>query len=106
MIEKAKSLSYTANPIRRSFANEKDEQPKLFVLPIREPLFLTIYLYEKDEEYLLFCFTVIAFSGKDTPRYNRQALCRPDPTDRYHTENPYHRAAAEDYYTRSAHDDW
>lgn len=53
-----------------------------------------------------FRFTMIAFSEKDTPRYNRQALCRPDPTDRYHTENPYHRAAAEDYYTRSAHDDW
>ena len=53
-----------------------------------------------------FRFTMIAFAGKDTPRYNRQALCKPDSTDRYHTGNPYRRAAAKDYYTHSAHDDW
>ena len=54
----------------------------------------------------LFLLTVIAFSGKDTPRYNRQVLCTPAPTDRCHIGIPYRRAAAEDCYIRSAHDDW
>ena len=35
--------------------NEKDEQPKLFILPARLLLFLIIHPYEKEAKRRLFC---------------------------------------------------
>ena len=50
MVLKAKRLKVSYSGSQSLSQNEKDEQPKLFVLPARLLLFLIIHLYEKEAE--------------------------------------------------------
>lgn len=55
MVLKAKRLKVSYSGSQSLSQNEKDEQPKLFVLPARLLLFLIIHLYEKEAEWRSFC---------------------------------------------------
>ena len=48
----------------KSNQNEKDEQPKLFVLPARLLLLLIIHPYEKEASPLLFSSPLLFFEKK------------------------------------------
>ncbi len=54
MVLKAKRLKVSYSGSQSLSQNEKDEQPKLFVLPARLLLFLIIHLYEKEAEAVSF----------------------------------------------------